>query len=255
MKKSGQQSSQMGKQTKRALKLLTTHLAAHFDALPEDELARINQGIVHDLLGEEGPSYRPVPRDLRRSAIGSGILEIITHVSYLHHHMKMIKRNPWKAEIPDTDYINILAHSFDETCYIVHERMLKIFNLLKKMGCAPKKLIAVGEVVFKIEKKKGVDSTVFNRVLLVRGTHVHNSNVERPAVPRLGLLELFGNMREFKALVELERKSQLRASRAENTERFVRAIELVEFSVEKFFEAAFPALKQVFSAQPKKIKE
>lgn len=251
MTKKSTQSLRMGKYCEQAFGLVASYLSAHMSLLPKDELARINKAIIDDLLGEAGPSYRPVPKDARRSALMYCITDIATHLLYLHYHAEMIKRNPHKGKIPDGDYINIVVHSFDETCYIVHERMRKMYDLLEKMQRVSERLTEVSEVVFKKEKRrKAKDSTVFDMVLSARGTHVHNVSVDRPEVPRLTLLELFGKFPEpeLKQLVALELRSQLKASRAKNALRFASSIELVELAAERFFEAALPELKGIFCA-------
>ena len=103
MTKKSTQSLRMGKYCEQAFGLVASYLSAHMSLLPKNELARINKAIIDDLLGDAGPSYRPVPKDARRSALMYCITDIATHLLYLHYHAEMIKRNPHKGKIPDGD--------------------------------------------------------------------------------------------------------------------------------------------------------
>jgi hypothetical protein len=240
--------------TWRAYSVISSYMQARIRELPGEKRDEINEKILDDLSGIESPNPLPFKEDRYKAALMYCVIDAMTQIKHLEFHLQMVRRNPFSQSVPDSDYLNILNNSFYETCYVVHERMRKLLDLLQRRKLVTLKIQRVADAVLLTPSRRSRDrKTVFDVVLRSRAVHVHEGSVDRPSVPRLNLLALFANIArigdagdaELRMLLQAELRRHTRKARKENLEELGRVLQFVKAGADAFFEAVSPVLKKL----------
>jgi hypothetical protein len=234
--------------------------------LPPEEIDRINDHMIHVIAGRRVKQFQPgIPRDRLAGEFIWCVHDVAAQLRQMRLHVRMLTRNPFGRAIQDRDYVEIVVASFEATCFVVHERLLKIYRLLHKNGKSSSQIDTVAASLLKTpdrkfgKQKSEGRKTLFDNLLAERVAHTHKANVERLGVSRIGLLETsvaqfalskgvtLATARRDKSLKKMMAQASRRALRA-NQSKIREKADNVDAAADKLLECFTPAITEYLNS-------